>query len=157
MTDAAPPPLEFMRLFTDGACKGNPGPGGWAFILKHPASGRALEGSGGEPHTTNNRMEMMAVIAGLRVLRLPLTLELYSDSRYVLDGLSKWMPSWRRRSWRTAEGDPVKNQDLWLELDRLLRPHSVSVHWVRGHAGHPENTRCDQLAASAARGHAGGR
>jgi len=150
MTDAAPP-LDFMRLFTDGACKGNPGPGGWAFLLKHPASGRVLEGSGGQPHTTNNRMEMMAVIAGLRVLRLPLTLELYSDSRYVLDGLSKWAPNWRRRGWRTAEGDPVKNQDLWLELDRLLRPHHVSFHWVRGHAGHPENTRCDQLAASAAR------
>ena len=142
-------PLEYMRLFTDGACKGNPGPGGWAFILQHPASGRAVEGSGGEAQTPNNRMEMMAVIRGLRTLRLPLTLDLYSDSQYVLNGLREWVPRWKKRGWRTAEGAPVKNQDLWVELDALLVVHRVSFHWVRGHSGHPENTRCDRLAVAA--------
>jgi ribonuclease HI len=140
-----------MRLYTDGACKGNPGPGGWAYILQHPASGRSIEGAGGEPATTNNRMEMMAVICGLRVLRLPLTLDLYSDSQYVLKGLSQWLPGWKRRGWRTAGGAAVKNQDLWVELDQLLARHTVRTHWVRGHSGHPQNERCDRLAVAAAR------
>ena len=144
-------PLEYMRLFTDGACRGNPGPGGWAFVLKHPASGREIEGSGADPATTNNRMEMMAVIRGLAVLRLPLQVDLYSDSQYVLKGLAKWLPGWKRRGWRTAGGAPVKNQDLWIELDRLITEHNVHTHWVRGHSGHPENTRCDQLAVAASR------
>ena len=151
MADAPQQPLEYMRLYTDGACKGNPGPGGWAFILQHPASGRSIEDAGGEPATTNNRMEMMAVICGLRVLRLPLTLDLYSDSQYVLKGLSQWLPGWKRRGWRTAGGGAVKNQDLWVELDQLLARHTVRTHWVRGHSGHPENERCDQLAVAAAR------
>ncbi|MCB9566052.1 MAG: ribonuclease HI [Myxococcales bacterium] len=140
-----------MHLFTDGACRGNPGPGGWAFILHHPASGRSIEGSGGERATTNNRMEMLAVIRGLQRLRLPLSVDLYSDSQYVLKGLDEWMPGWKRRGWRTASGEPVKNQDLWIELDGLLVRHRVRFHWVRGHSGHPENTRCDQLAVAAAR------
>ena len=121
-------------------------------MLKHPASGRSIEDSGGDPATTNNRMEMMAVIRGLALLRLPLTVDLYSDSQYVLKGMSQWMPGWKRRGWRTASGDPVKNQDLWVELDGLLATHTVRTHWVRGHSGHPENTRCDQLAVAASRG-----
>lgn len=143
------PPLSYVRLFTDGACKGNPGPGGWAFIIQHPASGREREGAGGEAHTTNNRMEMMAVICGLRALKLPLTVDLYSDSQYVLKGLGQWMPAWKRRGWRTAEGAAVKNSDLWVELDGLLAPHTVRLHWVRGHSGHPENERCDRMAVAA--------
>ncbi len=142
-------PLEYMRLFTDGACKGNPGPGGWAYILKHPASGKALEGSGGEAATTNNRMELLAVIRGLEMLRLPLTVDLFSDSQYVLKGLREWMPRWKRKGWRTAEGGEVKNQDLWVALDGLVARHRVNVHWVRGHSGHPENERCDRMAVAA--------
>jgi hypothetical protein len=109
-TTSAPVPLEYVKLFTDGACKGNPGPGGWAFILQHPASGKAHEGAGGEGHTTNNRMELMGVIRGLELLRLPLTVDLYSDSQYVLKGMREWMAGWKRNGWRTADRQPVKNQ-----------------------------------------------
>jgi ribonuclease HI len=147
MTSA--PPLDYVKLFTDGACKGNPGPGGWAYIIQHPASGKSREGSGGEAHTTNNRMEMLAVIRGLEMLRTSLTVDLYSDSQYVLKGLNEWMPGWKRGNWRTADGKPVKNQDLWQTLDALIVRHTVRFHWVRGHSGHPENTRCDRMAVAA--------
>lgn len=146
---AATVPLEYVKLFTDGACKGNPGPGGWAFILQHPASGKAHEGSGGEAHTTNNRMELMGVIRGLEMLKLPLTVDLYSDSQYVLKGLRDWMAGWKRSGWRTADRQPVKNQDLWVALDELKAKHTLRFHWVKGHSGHPENERCDRLAVIA--------
>lgn len=142
-------PLNYVRLFTDGACKGNPGPGGWAYILKHPASGKVREDAGGEAHTTNNRMELMAVIRGLEVMRLPLTVDLYSDSQYVLKGLSQWMTGWKRGGWKTADGQPVKNRDLWVQLDELKAKHTLHFHWVKGHSGHVENERCDRLAVAA--------
>ena len=144
-----PAATDVVEIHTDGGCSGNPGPGGWGAVLRWRDHEREL--SGHEPATTNNRMEMMAVICGLRVLRLPLTLDLYSDSQYVLKGLSQWLPGWKRRGWRTAGGGAVKNQDLWVELDQLLARHTVRTHWVRGHSGHPENERCDQLAVAAAR------
>lgn len=142
-------PLNYVQLYTDGACKGNPGPGGWAFILEHPASGKKVEESGGEAQSTNNRMEMMAVIRGLRMLRMPLVVDLFSDSQYVLKGLKEWMPGWKRNGWKTAEGKPVKNRELWVELDVLMVPHKISTHWVRGHSGHPQNERCDRMAVAA--------
>ncbi|HEY0133155.1 MAG TPA: ribonuclease HI [Nannocystis sp.] len=148
-TTTAPVPLDYVKLFTDGACKGNPGPGGWAFILQHPASGKAHEGSGGEAHTTNNRMELMAVIRGLEMLRLPLTVDLFSDSQYVLKGMREWMAGWKRSGWRTADRQPVKNQDLWMALDELQQKHTLRFHWVKGHSGHPENERCDRMAVAA--------
>lgn len=142
-----PPPA--VRLFTDGACSGNPGPGGWAFILQHPASGKKREEYGSDPSTTNNRMELTAVIRGLAALSRPSSVELYSDSKYVLDGLKEWLPNWKRRGWKTAGKQPVKNQELWQELDALSSKHRVTFHWVKGHAGHPENERCDELAVRA--------
>ncbi len=148
-TTPAPAPLAYVKLFTDGACKGNPGPGGWAFILQHPASGKEHEGSGGEAHTTNNRMELMGVIRGLELLRLPLTVDLYSDSQYVLKGMREWMAGWKRNGWRTADRQPVKNQDLWVALDELKEKHTLRFNWVRGHSGHPENERCDRMAVAA--------
>lgn len=151
------PRLAYVLLYTDGACSGNPGPGGWAYVLKHPASGKQREESGGEPHTTNNRMELLAVIRGLMVLRRPMTVELYSDSQYVLKGLSEWMPGWKRAGWKTADKKPVKNQDLWQSLDGLISTHTVRFHWVRGHSGHPENERCDRLAVAARDAARGGR
>lgn len=141
--------LPHVLLFTDGACSGNPGPGGWAFILRHPASGKERERSGGEPKTTNNRMELLAVIEGLTALKAPSKVELYSDSQYVLNGLREWMASWKKRGWKTANKKPVKNQDLWQRLDELMAAHQLTFHWVEGHAGHPENERCDQLAVIA--------
>ena len=145
MTDATTtPPL--VLLYTDGACSGNPGPGGWAYILKHPASGKAVENAGGEPDTTNNRMELTAVIEGLRAIKRPSRVEIYSDSKYVLNGLSEWMPDWKKRGWRTAAKKPVKNQELWMLLDQLQQTHRLSFHWIKGHNEHPENERCDLLA-----------
>lgn len=141
--------LPTVELFTDGACSGNPGPGGWAYILKHRASGKSREGSGGEAQTTNNRMELMAVIEGLSALKSPSLVNLHSDSQYVLNGLKAWMANWKKNGWRTADKKPVKNQDLWMRLDALIRTHSVRFHWVRGHAGHVENERADQLAVLA--------
>jgi ribonuclease HI len=140
-----------VELYTDGACSGNPGPGGWAFILRHPSSGREIEQSGAEPDTTNNRMELLAVINGLSALKRPSRVDLYSDSQYVLNGLREWLPQWKARNWRTADRKPVKNRELWEALDRLLTRHEVSFHWVRGHNEHPENERCDRLAVAAAR------
>lgn len=138
-----------VMLFTDGACSGNPGPGGWAFILRHPASGKERERAGGEADTTNNRMELRAVIEGLSSLKSSSKVELYSDSKYVLNGLREWMAGWKKKGWKTANKQPVKNQDLWMRLDELMREHELSFHWVEGHAGHPENERCDQLAVAA--------
>ena len=139
-----------VELFTDGACSGNPGPGGWAFVLRHAASGSVKEEAGGEGLTTNNRMELMAVIRGLESLTRGSVVHLHSDSKYVLEGLRTWMADWKRRGWRTSAKKPVKNEDLWRELDALMKAHEVHFHWVRGHAGHPENERCDELAVAAA-------
>lgn len=138
-----------VELYTDGACSGNPGPGGWAYILRHPASGKGVEASGAEPETTNNRMELRAVIEGLSALTRHSSVDLYSDSQYVLKGLNEWMPAWKARGWRTADKKPVKNQDLWQTLDALAGQHVLRFHWIKGHNEHPENERCDALAVAA--------
>jgi ribonuclease HI len=135
---------ETIYIYSDGACKGNPGPGGWGALLV--SAGHRKEISGGEPNTTNNRMEMTAVIRALESLKRPSTVEVHTDSQYVQKGISEWMSGWKRRNWRTADGKPVKNQDLWLQLDALSQLHRVEWKWVRGHAGHPENERADALA-----------
>jgi len=135
---------ETIYIYTDGACKGNPGPGGWGALLV--SSGHRKEISGGEPNTTNNRMEMTAVIRALESLKRPSTVEVHTDSQYVQKGISEWMSGWKRRNWHTADGKPVKNQDLWLQLDALSQLHCIEWKWVRGHAGHPENERADALA-----------
>ncbi len=141
-----------VQLFTDGGCSGNPGPGGWAFVLRHPASGKEKEASGGERETTNNRMEMMAVIRGLELLKRPTRVELISDSVYVGKGIEEWLPKWKRNGWRRRDGKrwaQIKNEDLWRRLDALLAQHGVEFTHVRGHSGHPENERCDTLAVAA--------
>jgi len=135
---------EPVRIYADGACRGNPGPGGWGAILRAGASEKEL--FGGVPQTTNNRMELMAVIRALEALREPSTVEVYTDSQYVQKGISEWLPDWKRRGWRTADKKPVKNIDLWQQLDRVAAAHRVAWHWVKGHAGHPENERADALA-----------
>ncbi|MBU6414471.1 MAG: ribonuclease HI [Planctomycetes bacterium] len=135
-----------IELYTDGACSGNPGPGGWACVLKHPATGSRKELSGGEAATTNNRMELRAAIEGLRLLKTPTRVDLTSDSKYVLDGLSSWLAGWKKQGWKTASKQPVKNQDLWQVLDELIQMHEVHFHWIKGHSAHPENERCDELA-----------
>lgn len=140
-----------VQLYTDGACSGNPGPGGWAFLLRHPVSGSEKEDSGGEALTTNNRMELLAVIRGLESLTRRSQVDLYSDSQYVLKGLDEWIHSWKKRGWKTASKTPVKNVELWQTLDELRSGHDLRFHWIRGHQGHPENERCDQLAVEAAR------
>ncbi|MGA2231512.1 MAG: ribonuclease HI [Tepidisphaeraceae bacterium] len=141
-----------VKLYTDGACIGNPGPGGWGFILKHPKTGRVKEESGGEHGTTNNRMEITAVIRGLEALKRPCDVELFSDSQYVLNAITDWMSKWKRFGWqRSARSKaPVRNVDLWMRLDELLQPHAIQTKWVRGHNGHRENERCDELASAAA-------
>ncbi|WP_324778669.1 ribonuclease HI [Thiobacillus sedimenti] len=133
-----------IYIYSDGACKGNPGAGGWGALLV--AGGHRKEIHGGEPNTTNNRMEMTAVIRALELLKRPSTVEVHTDSQYVQKGISEWLPGWKRRNWRTADGKPVKNQDLWERLDALAQQHRIEWIWVRGHAGHPENERADQLA-----------
>jgi ribonuclease HI len=136
-----------IELFTDGACSGNPGPGGWAAILR---SGKhESELSGGEAQTTNNRMELTAVIEGLKKLKLASAVTVYTDSRYVMDGASKWIVSWKRKGWKTADRKPVKNEDLWQRLDEEMSRHQLDWRWVPGHSGHPENERADFLARSA--------
>ena len=135
---------ERVRIHTDGACKGNPGPGGWGALLQF--DGREKELCGGEPATTNNRMELTAVIRALAALKRRCDVDLYTDSQYVQKGISEWVASWKRRGWKTADKKPVKNIDLWLELDRLAGGHDIRWHWVRGHAGHAENERADELA-----------
>ncbi len=131
-------------IYTDGGCKGNPGPGGWGVLMMY--NGRERELWGGEPHTTNNRMELMAAIAALEALKRPCRVELYTDSQYLRNGITTWIGGWKARGWKTAQNDPVKNVDLWQRLDEAQRPHKVSWHWVRGHSGHPENERVDGLA-----------
>ena len=145
--------LPFVRLFTDGACRGNPGPGGWACILRHPASGTEKEFSGNDTETTNNRMELQAVIEGLRRLTRRARVEIVTDSKYVADGCRSWIPSWKREGWRRRVGRnfrPIKNLELWQALDTLLMKHDIGFKVVRGHTGHPENERCDELAVAAA-------
>jgi ribonuclease HI len=135
---------ETVEIFTDGACRGNPGPGGWGAILR--ANGREKELFGGEAATTNNRMELTAVIRALEALKRPSHVRLYTDSQYVQKGISEWIHTWKRKGWRTADKQPVKNEDLWRRLDELAAQHEVEWHWVRGHDGHPENERADELA-----------
>jgi ribonuclease HI len=141
--------LPRVELYTDGACSGNPGPGGWAFILKHPSTGKEREESGGESATTNNRMELMSVIRGLQSLDQPCRVELYSDSQYVVKGLKEWIDGWKSKGWRNSKREPVKNVELWKVLDDLRRTHDIRCHWIRGHSEHPENERCDALAVAA--------
>ncbi len=136
-----------VDIFTDGACSGNPGPGGWGAILRTGEHEKEL--SGGERATTNNRMELTAVIRGLEALKRPSSVTIHTDSRYVMDGLTQWMPRWKKNGWKTADKKPVKNEDLWRELDALCAKHELQWRWVKGHAGHPENERADELARAA--------
>jgi len=133
-----------VELFTDGACSGNPGPGGWAAILRMGSREREL--SGGDPSTTNNRMELMGAISGLEGLKRPCRVILHTDSKYVLDGATKWIKSWKKNGWRTADKKPVKNVELWQRLEAASLPHEVHWVWVKGHSGHVENDRADELA-----------
>jgi ribonuclease HI len=146
MTDT--PEMTKVEIFTDGACKGNPGPGGWGVVIRSGATEREL--SGGEKLTTNNRMEMTAAIEGLNALKRPCHVTLSTDSRYVMDGLTKWIKGWQRNGWRTADKKPVKNAELWQALLEAAKPHRIDWQWVKGHAGHPENERADRLASNAA-------
>lgn len=139
-----------VLLFTDGSCLGNPGKGGFGVILTYGTAKKEL--SEGYEHTTNNRMELMAVIKGLQALKEPCAVKVFTDSKYVKDGVSAWMEKWKLNGWQTAAKTPVKNKDLWLELDRLKSLHDLSWEWVKGHAGHPENEHCDLLARLAANG-----
>ncbi len=138
-----------FALFTDGACSGNPGPGGWAFILRGPGIEGEAVGSGGEPGTTNNRMELLAVIRGLERTPDGASVAVTTDSEYCVKGLNEWMDGWKRRGWRKADKSPVANQDLWQALDAQRARVKVAAHWIRGHNQHPENERCDQLAVAA--------
>lgn len=134
---------KIVEIYTDGACSGNPGPGGWGAIMRY--DGHEKELSGGEPHTTNNRMELLAAIRGLESLKRSCRVEVYTDSQYVQKGVTEWMKGWKTKGWPAR----IKNQDLWQELDKLLQKHEVRFHWVRGHDGHPENERADRLAVQA--------
>jgi ribonuclease HI len=133
-----------ITIYTDGACSGNPGPGGWGLILRW--QGHEKELCGGELETTNNRMELMAAIQGIESLKRSSSVDLYTDSTYVRDGITKWIHGWKKNGWRTAAKKPVKNEDLWKRLDQALSGHDVAWHWVKGHAGHPDNERADELA-----------
>lgn len=136
--------MKTVEIFTDGACRGNPGPGGWGALLRYGDNERSL--CGGEHETTNNRMELMAVIKGLSALQRPCDVKITSDSTYVLKGIQEWMPNWKKKGWKTASKKPVKNVDLWQQLDQLVELHSIDWHWVKGHSGHAENEIADQLA-----------
>ena len=137
--------MKYIELFTDGACSGNPGPGGWGVVLRY--NGHEKELSGGEKETTNNRMELTAAIMGLSALKEPCKVRLVTDSKYVADGITKgWAESWRKNNWRKADKKPALNPDLWEKLLDLIAEHDVTIDWVKGHAGHPENERCDRLA-----------
>ena len=138
-----------VEVHTDGACLGNPGPGGWGALLRF--QGRERELAGSEPDTTTNRMELMGAIMALEALKEPCRVVLHTDSKYVQQGISEWLPNWIRRGWKTAGGSAVKNQDLWEQLDTLRAGHTIRFHWIKGHNEHPENERCDQLAVEAAR------
>jgi len=133
-----------INIFTDGACSGNPGPGGWGALLRY--NGYEKEMSGGEADTTNNRMEMLAAIVALESLSQPCDVNLYTDSTYLKDGITKWIFGWKKNGWRTSAKKPVKNVDLWQRLDETIKPHDIDWHWVKGHSGHPENERVDDLA-----------
>lgn len=133
-----------VEIYTDGACSGNPGPGGWGAILRYGDTEKEL--SGGEKETTNNRMEMMAAITSLESLTRPMHVDIYTDSTYVRDGITKWIHGWKKRGWRTADKKPVKNMELWQRLETAVERHEIEWHWVKGHAGHPENERADELA-----------
>lgn len=135
---------DWVDAYTDGACKGNPGPGGWGVLLVYGEHRKELHG--GEAHTTNNRMELQAVIEALKSLKRPSRVRIHTDSQYVHKGISEWMAGWKRKGWKTADGKPVKNKDLWEALDALSARHEVKWHWVKGHAGHPGNERADRLA-----------
>jgi ribonuclease HI len=152
MPQPSEPNVPEVQLFADGACSGNPGPGGWAFILRHVKSGKEREASGGERESTNNRMELTAVIRGLEVLTRPTDVELVTDSTYVGKGLTEWMPKWKANGWRRRENGrwaEVKNEDLWRRLDELIGQHHIRFTHIRGHSGHVENERCDALAVAA--------
>ncbi len=136
-----------VRLYTDGSCHGNPGPGGWAAILEWGTKVRELTGN--DPATTNNRMEMLAVVEGLRALKEPCAVEVWTDSRYVVDGMTSWLAGWKKRGWKTASKQPVKNEEIWRALDEEAARHTVTWNWVKGHDGHPQNERCDELANEA--------
>ena len=140
--------MKHVEIFTDGACKGNPGPGGWGAVLR--TGGHEKELSGSDPATTNNRMEMTAVIEALRALNSPCEVKLHTDSKYVIDGITKWIFGWQKNGWKNAAKKPVANADLWLALVEAKRLHKVSWHWIKGHSGHPENERADVLASNAA-------
>lgn len=147
-TSASPLPYDVV-LYADGACSGNPGPGGWGAILHDPRTGRSVELSGGEPETTNNRMELKGVIEALRRVKRKSRVLIMSDSRYVIDGITKWVIGWQKNGWRTSDRKPVKNQEFWQELLYWAKPHEIEWKWVEGHSGHPENERCDELAVAA--------
>ena len=136
--------LSKIQMFTDGSCLQNPGPGGWAALLRHSKSEKMF--SGGQAQTTNNQMELMAVIKGLEALTKPCAVELYTDSKYVSDGYTKWLSGWKTRNWKKSDKKPVLNKDLWQQLDANAHPHKIDWHWVKGHSGHDENERVDQLA-----------
>ena len=140
--------LQLVEIYTDGACKGNPGPGGWAALLRTGDKEREI--SGGEAPTTNNRMELMAAIRGLEALKRPCRVQLFTDSNYVRDGITKWIHGWQRNGWKTADKKPVKNAELWQELIEAAARHRIEWRWVKGHSGHPENDRVDALACSEA-------
>jgi len=140
--------LPLVEIYTDGACRGNPGPGGWAALLR--TSDKEREISGGESPTTNNRMELVAAIRALTALKKPCRVALYTDSNYVRDGITKWIFNWQRNNWHTADKKPVKNAELWQELLAAAQPHRVEWHWVKGHSGHPENDRVDAIACAEA-------
>jgi ribonuclease HI len=137
--------MKTVEIFTDGACSGNPGPGGWGAILRAP-NGSEKELSGGEANTTNNRMELTAAVEALNALKEPCIVEMHTDSKYVMDGISSWIHGWKRNGWKTADKKPVKNAELWQKLDEANRRHKVKWNWVKGHAGHAENERADELA-----------
>ena len=136
--------MKHIEIFTDGACSGNPGPGGWGAVLRY--NGVEKELSGGEAETTNNRMELTAAIQALNALKEPCEVDLHTDSNYLRDGISGWIEGWKRNRWKTAAKKPVKNAELWQALDEARKPHKVNWHWIKGHAGHPENERADELA-----------
>lgn len=133
-----------VEIYTDGACRGNPGPGGWGVLLRYQGHTKTLYGA--EPHTTNNRMELLAAIRGLQALSKSCTVELFTDSQYLRKGMIEWLANWKKSNWKNSQKQPVKNVDLWQQLDTLSAEHTISWHWVKGHSGHPENEQADQLA-----------